>query len=95
MTERLTAGEDYHPWTTFIYARQEARRRGDRKVGTEHLVLALMREPGIAVRPSLRAVVEGRMRLTPAAANALRRADRQLRTGARYRPSASCWSCWS
>jgi len=39
---------DYHPWVTFIYAREEARRRGDRRVGTEHLVLGLVSEPAMA-----------------------------------------------
>jgi hypothetical protein len=39
---------EYHPWTTYVYAREEARRRGDRRVGTEHLVLGLLREPDIA-----------------------------------------------
>ncbi len=38
---------DYHPWSTTIYAREEARRRGDRRIGTEHLILGLMREPGM------------------------------------------------
>ncbi len=40
--------DDYHPWTTYIDAREEARRRGDRKVGTEHLVLALLMDPALA-----------------------------------------------
>ena len=43
-----TADDDYHPWTTYLAARHEARRRGDRKVGTEHLVLALLAEPALA-----------------------------------------------
>lgn len=38
----------YHPWTTHILAREEARSRGDRKIGTEHLVLGLLREPEVA-----------------------------------------------
>jgi hypothetical protein len=38
----------YHPWTTYIVAREEARRRGDRKVGTEHLLLALLSEPDLS-----------------------------------------------
>jgi hypothetical protein len=40
--------EEYHPWTTYIDAREEARRRGDRIVGTEHLLLALTMEPALA-----------------------------------------------
>ena len=43
--------ETYHPWTTYILAREEARRRGDRKVGTDHLVLGLSYEPSL--RPAL------------------------------------------
>jgi Clp amino terminal domain, pathogenicity island component len=39
----------YHdPWTIYIHAREEARRRGDRKVGTEHLLLGLLPGPEIA-----------------------------------------------
>jgi hypothetical protein len=45
MSRHASAADDYHPWTTYIYAREEARRRGDRRVGTEHLVLGLLREP--------------------------------------------------
>ena len=41
-------GPAYHPWTTYIVAREEARRRGDRKVGTEHLLLALLSEPDLS-----------------------------------------------
>jgi len=41
-------GSAYHPWATYIAAREEARRRGDRKVGTEHLLLALLAEPDLA-----------------------------------------------
>jgi hypothetical protein len=42
------AGEEYHPWWTYIAAREEARRRGDRKVGTEHLLVALLDDPALA-----------------------------------------------
>jgi len=48
MTAKPSKAGEYHPWTTFIHAREEARRRGDRRVGTEHLVLGLLREPDIA-----------------------------------------------
>jgi hypothetical protein len=41
-------GERYHPWSTYIFAREEARRRGDRKVGTEHLLVALLTDPAVA-----------------------------------------------
>jgi Clp amino terminal domain, pathogenicity island component len=48
MIKQSKTPENYHPWTTYIYAREEARRRGDRKIGTEHLVLGLLREPELA-----------------------------------------------
>ena len=48
MTAKASKVGGYHPWATYIYAREEARRRGDRRVGTEHLVLGLMHEPDIA-----------------------------------------------
>jgi hypothetical protein len=38
----------YHPWRTYIAAREEARARGDRRVGTEHVLIALLLEPGLA-----------------------------------------------
>ncbi len=45
MTKHLNPTDAWNPWSTYIDAREEARRRGDRKVGTEHLILALLREP--------------------------------------------------
>jgi hypothetical protein len=44
---KTSADARYHPWTTYIAAREEARRRGDRKVGTDHLLLGLLQEPGV------------------------------------------------
>ncbi len=115
----------YHPWTTYIDAREEARRRGDRKVGTEHLALALLMEPevesalGVDVqagraaleaidvealagigfdtrlavptlpddrprgprRPTVRAVLTGRLPMTPAAKSVLRESSAGMRRG--------------
>ena len=48
MTKHSKAADWYLPWSTYIDAREEARRRGDRKVGTEHLILGLLREPALA-----------------------------------------------
>jgi len=48
MTVKPSSAGEYHPWATYIYAREEARRRGDRRVGTDHLVLGLLREPSAA-----------------------------------------------
>ncbi|MDQ6615071.1 MAG: Clp protease [Actinomycetota bacterium] len=47
MTSRSTTADAYHPWTTYILAREEARRRGDRRAGTEHLALGLLGDPAI------------------------------------------------
>jgi hypothetical protein len=48
MTAKANKVGGYIPWATYVYAREEARRRGDRRVGTEHLVLGLLREPDVA-----------------------------------------------
>jgi hypothetical protein len=48
MTTTPSAADRYHPWTTYIAAREEARRQGDRKVGTDHLVLGLLRDDEIS-----------------------------------------------
>jgi hypothetical protein len=47
MTNSPDASLAYHPWTTYAAARQEARSRGDRRVGTDHLLLGLLRDPEI------------------------------------------------
>jgi ATP-dependent Clp protease ATP-binding subunit ClpA len=48
MTKHSKPADAWNPWSTYNDAREEARRRGDRKVGTEHLILALLREPVLA-----------------------------------------------
>jgi ATP-dependent Clp protease ATP-binding subunit ClpA len=48
MTAKANKVGGYNPWVAAVYAREEARRRGDRRVGTEHLVLGLLREPAVA-----------------------------------------------
>ena len=48
MTTRSGTPGSYHPWTTYIDAREEARRCGDRKVGTDHLLLGLLHDQDIA-----------------------------------------------
>jgi hypothetical protein len=121
----VAAGK-YHPWSTVLDAREEARRRGDRKVGTEHLALALLMEPTLAVavgrdlenarealaaldrealsaigvgaaldapplptlqrsarpaRPTVKALMTGRLGLTPAAKSVLRHSSKGMRRG--------------
>jgi len=36
-----------HVWALYLRASDEARRRGDRRVGTDHLILALLTEPSM------------------------------------------------
>ena len=48
MTKHSKPADWYLPWSTYIDAREEARRRGDRRVGTEHLILGLLGEPVLA-----------------------------------------------
>jgi len=48
MTGETSKVGGFNPWATYVYAREEARRRGNRRVGTEHLVLALLRESDVA-----------------------------------------------
>jgi len=116
-----TDGTWYHPWTTYIWAREEARRCGDRRVGTDHLLLGLLHDPAVVAvlgvsleqgrralgslddealhslgltasweapplamrhipaRPTVRAVLQDRLPMTPAAKGALERAARSKR----------------
>ena len=48
MTTHSQPTDAYNPWSVYLDAGEEARRRGDRKVGTEHLLLGLLREPVLA-----------------------------------------------
>jgi hypothetical protein len=124
-----TGAAAYHPWTTYIAAREEARRRGDRRIGTEHLLLALLIEPELAGavgpdleaartaldqldrhalaavgldahvdvpalpstpppklprKPTLRAVLQDRLPLTPTAKKVLTASSRGMRHGRRH-----------
>ena len=47
MTTESAAPEVLHPWTIYMRASEEARRRGDRRTGTDHLLLALLEDPSI------------------------------------------------
>lgn len=48
MTRGETADHPWNPWATYVAAREEAQCRGDRRVGTEHLLVALLLEPELA-----------------------------------------------
>jgi hypothetical protein len=45
-TESVTP-ETLHAWAIYLQASEEARRRGDRRTGTDHILLALFEDPSI------------------------------------------------
>jgi hypothetical protein len=47
MTTESVAPEVLHAWAIYLRAGEEARRRGDRRTGTDHLLLALLEDPSI------------------------------------------------
>ena len=49
MTAESTAPEVLHGWAIYLRAGEEARRRGDRRIGTDHVLLALFEDPRIEV----------------------------------------------
>jgi hypothetical protein len=49
MTTESAAPEVLHPWAIYLRAGEEARRRGDRRIGTDHVLLALWEAPSIEV----------------------------------------------
>jgi Clp amino terminal domain, pathogenicity island component len=49
MTTESAAPEVHHAWAIYMRASEEARRRGDRRTGTDHILLALLEDPSIEV----------------------------------------------
>jgi hypothetical protein len=49
MSAESAAGETLHGWAIYMRASEEARRRGDRRTGTDHLLLAVLEDPAIEV----------------------------------------------
>ena len=49
MTTESIAPETLHGWAIYLQASEEARRRGDRRVGIDHVLLALFDDPSIEV----------------------------------------------
>ena len=47
MTTESAAPEVHHAWAIYLRAGEEARRRGDRRSGTDHLLLALFEDPSL------------------------------------------------
>ena len=49
MTTESAVPEVLHAWAVYLRASEEARRRGDRRTGTDHILLALFEDPSIEV----------------------------------------------
>ena len=47
MTTESVVPEVLHPWAVYMRGSEEARRRGDRRTGTDHILLALLEVPSI------------------------------------------------
>jgi len=47
MTTEPVAPEKLHGWAIYLRAGEEARRRGDRRTGTDHVLLALFEDPSV------------------------------------------------
>ena len=45
MTTEAVVPEVLHPWAIYLQASEEARRRGDRRTGTDHILLPLLEDP--------------------------------------------------
>ena len=49
MTTEFVVPEVLHVWAIYLRASEEARRRGDRRTGTDHILLALFEDPSVEV----------------------------------------------
>jgi Clp amino terminal domain, pathogenicity island component len=49
MTTEPAVPEVLHAWAIYLRASEEARRRGDRRTGTDHILLALFEDPSTEV----------------------------------------------
>jgi hypothetical protein len=47
MTTESVVPKALHGWAIYLQAGEEARRRGDRRTGTDHLLLALLEDPSV------------------------------------------------
>ena len=47
MTAESVVPEILHPWAIYIEASEEARRRGDRRTGTDHFLLSLLEDSSV------------------------------------------------
>ena len=53
MTTQSVVPETLHAWAICLQAGEEARRRGDRRTGTDHILLALFEDPSTEVMLSV------------------------------------------
>ena len=49
MTTESVAPQMLYVWAIYLRAGEEARRRGDRRTGTDHMLLALLEDPSVEV----------------------------------------------
>jgi hypothetical protein len=49
MTTGSVVPEALHAWAIYLRASEEARRRGDRRTGTDHILLASLEDPSVEV----------------------------------------------
>jgi ATP-dependent Clp protease ATP-binding subunit ClpA len=49
MTTESVVPEVHHVWSIYLQASEEARRRGDRRTGTDHILLALLEDPSVEI----------------------------------------------
>ncbi len=49
MITETVVPETLHGWAIYLQASEEARRRGDRRTGTDHILLALFEDPSIEI----------------------------------------------
>jgi Clp amino terminal domain, pathogenicity island component len=49
MATKPVPPEALHAWAIYLQASEEARRRGDRRTGTDHILLALFEDPSVEV----------------------------------------------
>ena len=49
LTTEPVVPETLHAWAVYLQASEEARRRGDRRTGTDHILLALFEDPSIEI----------------------------------------------
>jgi Clp amino terminal domain, pathogenicity island component len=47
MTTQSVVPQVHHAWAIYLRASEEARSRGDRRAGTDHLLLALLEDPSV------------------------------------------------